>query len=300
MFPLKLSLFVLALSFLGEDGSLASRFTRSVAERWVSPSRMTPADAADALSRHAEEEFVPANELFEAQKYLRTDGPISMSPHVLRETFRRRLATLTESQAGVHSWTVLPPLLHWLEWRPKGDGLELRGESVQVAVDSSARTIVAVIDHQTIHQEWTHCEDGLCVWQVEAPLWPEVSYSLAVPRPAHGIGGPNVPPATICDPEPSGIGPLATELPLLVDLRHTAKGVAGGAYRRIVCSLAMPWKGRLHVSYFVAGRLPHVPLAAAQSAVINNPSEVILADGWAQHRRNRSSARRAAILLGLE
>ena len=181
---MKTAAIAFALSLLAGADSSAPRLTREVSARWTSTSRMTPAEASLALARHDDGQFIPVRDLFEAQKYLRTDGPISMAPHVLREGFRRRLAGLVESPP--ESSAILPPLLHWLEWRSTEHGIELRGESVQVAViDVSPGRVIAVLDHQTIHQEWGLCKDEVCVRQVEGPLRSgEVAYSLVIPRAA--------------------------------------------------------------------------------------------------------------------
>src|SRR5881296_2549545 len=73
----------------------------SVAELWNSPSQLTPAQACEVLGREADGEILAPKELFEAEKYLRTDGDVSLSLYVATKVpariARRPFSTIRRS-----------------------------------------------------------------------------------------------------------------------------------------------------------------------------------------------------------
>ncbi len=260
----------LALTILAGLDSFAPPAVRSIRDRWTTPSRMTPRDAAAVLARRASGDWIAAAELFEAEKHLRTDGPLSVAPFVLREGLRRRLPRVETVDERPVEWTLPPPVLHWLAVRRTERGLELRGESVEVAATAvSADRALVVVERSTIRQDWSVCEEGLCYWDLEAPT-PDAEPVLSL-VPDRRIRGSEI----RCD----GAGldsPHRERLAsAVVELRFADQSPADGTPRRIVCSVPLQRGGTaIRVAYSIADRLARPPSDVAPSAVLHNPTRL--------------------------
>src|SRR2546423_15664216 len=93
--------------------SLCSAAT--IAEVWSSASRLSAAEASHILLRQAEGEPVSALELFEAEKYLRSDGGVSAGSLVLTDMLTRLLARRAQRAGADLRTRTLPPVLHWVQ-----------------------------------------------------------------------------------------------------------------------------------------------------------------------------------------
>ena len=112
----------------------------TIAGAWSSASRVSAAQASQILLRQAEGEPVSALELFEAEKYLRSDGGVSAGSLVLSDMLTRLLARRARRAGAELRIRTLPPVLHWLETtNQEQDRLRLRGESLQVAEHARGR-----------------------------------------------------------------------------------------------------------------------------------------------------------------
>lgn len=249
----------------------------SLLARWMATSRVTPSEAARTLAVE-DEETVRPNALFEARKHLRSDGRLSMAEHVLRESFRARLGMLLGAEPPAAS--MPPPMLHWLEWRPTPDGLELTGESAQaVRVSGDGDRSVVVFDHRSIHEVWTECDIDLCVRRLPSPPPAgDEAYRLVLPR------GQDAP---VCAPVPSTVQAADEDADVFV--WEASPWQREAPLRRIVCEL----RGRRAAAgsrweLFRDGRLARPP-AAAPSSVGNNPLE--LGGGEANVAPRHASAR---------
>ncbi|MBI2962676.1 MAG: hypothetical protein HYY35_02885 [Deltaproteobacteria bacterium] len=247
-----------------------------IAARWRSASRLTPAEAASVLHRHAEGGEVRAEDVFEAEKHLRTDGPVSPAEYVLSDLLARRLAARA-GDAGTRP-RVLPPVLHWLDWTETARGVRLRGETVQVAVlGSSARGAVTVLYRRTLHQDWSMCGAELCVTTVAAPVRRDAGYATWAPLTAAEVGLARWFDARRCDPRPAEVGDPGAGSPFGIVLRHAVAETMAGAPSEISCSLAeLPPRAAMRVTYTEAGHPAAPPSRAARGAIVNNPLEFSL------------------------
>ncbi len=251
-----------------------------IAARWRSPSRLTPSEASSVLYRRAEGQAVRAEDLLEAEKHFRTDGPVSPAEYVLTDVLRRRLAARVRDEPV--RLRVLPPVLHWLESTETVRGIRVRGETVQVAVLSSPPgRATTVLRHETIHQEWTTCGADVCVAAIATPVRRQVGYSMWGPRTAAEVAS-TIPSLRLfdtlrCDPEPVEIADPGRDSRFGIVLRHIGAETAAGAAREISCAFAaLPPRARARLSYTDAGHLAVPPSRAARGAVVNNPLEFSL------------------------
>jgi len=236
------SLMLLAMSALAETSAGAMN---AVAARWLSSSRLTPIEAAKVLYLEASGAAVSDEDLFEAEKHLRSDGPVSPNEYVLREVFTR----LLRSELGASELRIERPLLHWLESRVSPRGVELRGESLQLAVLYEHRSAVVRLRHRTIHHQWENCGATLCLSTLPGLLRSEIRYLWA-----NGAGG--VSPG--CRTAPPPLVPDDTN-----DLS---------------CVFVAGPRSVLRITYAAAGKIALAPANAAASAVVNNPLELRLFD----------------------
>lgn len=250
--------------------------------RWRSPSRLTPVEASVVLYRHAEGRRVRAEDLLEAEKHFRTDGPVSPAQYVLTEVLTRLLGARFHGEDA--RLRVLPPVLHWLESAETTQGVRLRGETVQVAVlNSPPRRAVTVLYHHTIHQQWTICGADVCVSNVGSPLRRQVGYSMSVASPVTEVASTfaslRLIEARLCDPHPTEIADSGPESPFGLVIRHAAAETMPGAANEISCTFeALPSKAPARVSYTVSAHLAAPPSRAARGAVVNNPLEFSLTE----------------------
>jgi len=268
----------------------------SIAGLWSTPSRLTPSQASTVLLRQALGETVRAGDLFEAEKYLRTDGGVSHSAYVVGDVLTRLLHERLRGQAEAVRVRTLPPVLQWLDSTTGTGSIRLRGESVQLAVLNDRRDqAVTLLYHRTILQDWRLCDGAPCFSPVPAPLRSGVTYVLsaspaailaatrsvdlvfasdlsgwlfgsAVPTEAgiDDLGGP-------CDPSPSRIA-RSQESFSTVSYRHEARETAEGQTNQILCSFAATSAGSAaRFTYLVSDTVAAPPASASRSAVRNNP-----------------------------
>ena len=266
----------------------------TIAGAWSSASRLSAAQASQILLRQAEGEPVSALELFEAEKYLRSDGGVSAGSLVLTDMLTRLLARRAQRAGADLRIRTLPPVLHWLETtNEERDRLRLRGESLQVAVlNSEPDAAVTVLFHRTTFQDWRLCAGAPCFTSVRTPLRSRVAYLLttrdsAVPSDARasqlllateltgwlqGAGAVRARYglAQACDPLPAETAAHGRQ-PMLW-FRHTVDETIDGNVNQVLCSFRIsssPAAARL--TYLVSSALAVAPSSAARSAVVNNP-----------------------------
>jgi hypothetical protein len=266
----------------------------TIAGAWSSASRLTPAEASRVLLRQADGEPVSALELFEAEKYLRSDGGVSASSLVLSDMLTRLLARRAHAVGANLRIRTLPPVLHWLEATHEPGRLRLRGESLQVAVLNSQQGAAATaLFHRTMFQDWRLCAGAPCFTAVKTPLRSHVAYLLttgdfAAPSDARtsqlllateltgwlqdaestrvrrGL-------ALACDPLPAEAAVRAERRPW-VWFRHAVAQTIEGNVNQVLCSFhvdSSPASARL--TYLVSGTIAVAPSSAARSAIVNNP-----------------------------
>jgi hypothetical protein len=268
----------------------------TIAQAWSSASRLTAAEASRVLLRQAEGEAVSAPELFEAEKYLRSDGGVSASPLVLSDMLTRLLARRAQRAGADLRIRTLPPVLHWLDTtNGRQDRLRLRGESLQVAVlNSQPDVAVTVLFHRTTFQDWRHCAGAPCFTSVRTPLRSRVAYLLttrdsAVPSDARASQlllatelngwlqsaesvGARYGLAQACDPLPAETTAHGAGRQPTLWFRHTVDETLDGNVNQVLCSFRIgssPASARL--TYLVSSALAVAPSSAARSAVVNNP-----------------------------
>ena len=275
----------------------------TIASLWNTPSRFTAAEAAVVLRRDAEGDAVSQRDLFEAKKYLRTDGGVSASSYVVTDVLTRLLADRVSG--GFHTRVrTLPPILHWLETAIAPDVLRLRGETVQIAVlQSEPDRAATVLYHQTGVEEWRLCGGEPCVTHVRAPLRSDASYQLSVPSfstsfddgfwsdvlfasPLNGFvrfSSATLRPAAFdagfaCDP-PSHGPVTSVRSPLALSFRHAVDWTMDGDANRVLCAFRVDG-GSPHarVTYRVGDRVATPPASAARSAAVNNPLDFTLSE----------------------
>ncbi|MGH7896369.1 MAG: hypothetical protein ACREQQ_00330 [Candidatus Binatia bacterium] len=277
-------------------------FAQSIAVRWNTPSLLTPAQASDVLYRQADGQSVAAAELFEAQKYLRTDGSASLGGPVVTDM----LAKLLDHRIGYTGGTVrirsLVPVLQWLESTVTTINVRLRGESVQLATLNEDPNLAAVVlYHQTIFQDWKLCGSTPCSTTVAGAVRSQIGYDLVIPLDANvpavaqsselvlatGLVGyvhtQSFPDAVnwrhlgvACDPIPSQIifpSAPSTARPTM-QFRYTADRTEGARTNQAFCAFfSVPSSSSSVFSYLNANYLATAPSGAARSAVKNNPLE---------------------------
>jgi hypothetical protein len=274
----------------------------SVAQLWNSPTRLTPAEACEVLGREADGEVVPAKELFEAEKYLRTDGDVSLSLYVATEVLTRFLLHRVHDGSGDVRLRSFPPVLQWLESRAGSNGLRLRGESVQIAVlNAGANRAVTFLYHQTILQDWGLCDGSLCFTRISGPLRENAAYELststayAIPNGARSsdlILATDLAGWLHSGAEPAGGGrggahgacdPLVTEVLSsnfprpTISLRHRVGETAAGEPNQILCGfLVRRSDARVRFSYLISDMIAAPPASASRSAIRNNPLDFTL------------------------
>lgn len=219
----------------------------AVAKRWLSSSRLTPSEAANVLYLEATGAIVSDDDLFEAEKHLRSDGPVSPNEYVLKEVFARLLQHERGDRA--RDVRIERPLLHWLESRVSPSGVELRGESLQLAVAYEPGEAIVRLRHRTLHHAWEDCGGALCLSTLLEPLRSDVRYLWT------DTSGVALLP---CDASPPALVPDET--------------------RDIACVFAARPRSSLRVTYAAAGAIAFAPPRAAASAVVNNPLELRLFD----------------------
>ena len=273
-----------------------------IAARWKSPSRLTVAEAAFVLYRHASGRTVPASDFFEAEKYLRTDGGVSLGEYVLTEVLARLLAD--HLGAAEIRARALPPVLHWMDFNETAHGVRVRGESVQVAVLNSPPLLAAtVLYHRTIDQDWRTCSGEICWQDAPSGARTNLAYALSVPSDATLLGeaaasrllrtvrfggkaegtrelaAGSARSASPCDPEPSEIADGRGSSESRTVVRHAAKKVLPAAPNLISCAfVTLPTLLTSRFSYTVDGVLAAPPARAARSAVTNNPLDFLLVE----------------------
>lgn len=291
----RFGLLVLAL-LAGAPG--VSRGER-VARRWTSPSRLTLREASQVFYRQAEGQPVATEALFEAEKFLRTDGGVSPSGYLLTGV-RKRLLTDRIHDRSIRV-RVLPPVLHWLESRETPSGVRLRGETVELVVlEADPGLAATLLYHRTIVQGWRSCGGTLCVAENDSPLREEVSYALSLPegtvrfgsaasspllRAARSTAGVRArmrragvarTPEGACEP-PADETLDVSEDSFRRAVRHVVARTRPGETVRISCAFVVgPAGARARFSYAVEGGVAAPPAAAARSAIVNNPLEFAL------------------------
>ena len=267
---------------------------------WDSPSRLMPREASEVLARELSGEPVAARELFEAEKYLKTGGGVSLGEFVLREALTRFLGERVQAPPGTAWVRALPPILHWLDASGSVDTLKIRGESVQIAVlNSEPDRAATVLWQRTIQQDWRLCDGAPCFTSDATPLRSGVSFVLSssvpasVPEPARASdllfatelagwidsavhAGTDWHAGPACDPAPL---PAPARRRRGWTFRHEAARVVPGNANRILCAF------RVHgahpsarIAYLTAEQILARPLAGARSAIVNNPLEFSLYD----------------------
>jgi len=267
----------------------------TIGQAWSSASRLSAAEASRVLVRQAEGEPVPALELFEAEKHLRSDGGVSTSPLVLSDMLTRLLARRAQAAGADLRIRTLPPVLHWLEATNEPGRLQLRGESLQLAVlNWQPDVAVTVLFHRTVFQDWRLCAGAPCFTAVKTPLRSRVTYLLAAgdftspsearaselllateltgwlrnaraARVRRGL-------ALACDPLPAEAAPRTTEHHPRLWFRHAVDQTLEGNVNQVLCSFRVgrsPAPAKL--TYLVSGAIATVPSSAARSATTNNP-----------------------------
>jgi hypothetical protein len=267
----------------------------TIAGAWSSASRLSAAEASRILLRQAEGEPVSALELFEAEKYLRSDGGVSAGSLVLSDMLTRLLARRAQQAGADLRIRTLPPVLHWLETTNEQDRLRLRGESLQVAVlNSEPDVAVTVLFHRTTFQDWRLCAGAPCFTSVRTPLRSRVAYLLttrdsAAPSDARASqlllateltgwlqGAESVRAryglAQACDPLPAETASHGAGRQPMSWFRHTVDETIDGNVNQVLCSFRVgssPASARL--TYLVSSAVAVAPSSAARSAVVNNP-----------------------------
>ncbi len=237
----------IALLLLATTPALSTRTfaMNAVAARWLSSSRLTPSEAANVLYREATGAIVSDDELFEAEKHLRSDGPVSPNEYVLGEIFTRLLRR--DRGRSASEIRVEPPLLHWLESRVTPGGIELRGESLQLAVAYEPASAVVRLRHRMIHHAWEECEGELCLSRSLVSPRSDVRYfwsdGAGAALPACGASSPTLVPEETHD---------------------------------VSCVFAARPRSSLRITYAAAGKIAVAPARASASAVVNNPLELRL------------------------
>jgi len=274
----------------------------SVAELWNSPTQLTPAEACEVLGREADGEIVAPKELFEAEKYLRTDGDISLSLYVVTEVLTRFLLRRVHGGSGDVRLRSFPPVLQWLESRAGSNGLRLRGESVQVAVlNAGANRAATILYHKTIVQDWGLCDGSLCFTRISGPLRENAAYELststasAIPNEARssdlilatdlaGWLDSGAEPARgdrggahgACDPMVTEVVRSGFPHPT-ISLRHRVGETAAGEPNRILCGFfARRSDARARFTYLISDMIAAPPASASRSAIRNNPLDFTL------------------------
>jgi hypothetical protein len=269
----------------------------SISQLWNMPSRLTPAEACEVLRREADGGTIAPQELFEAEKYLRTDGGVSLSHYVVTEVLKRFLVRRVHDRSGAVRVRTFPPVLQWLEASAGSNRLRLRGESVQVAVlNSRANYAATVLYHQTILQDWSLCEGVLSLTRVAGPLRENAVYELSAPTvsaipgearssdlvlatdlagwlhsPAEPAGADRGLLGGACDPMPTEVV-ISRPSPSVISLRHRVGQTAAGKSNWILCSfLARRSDATARLTYLVSGTAAAPPASASRSAVRNNP-----------------------------
>jgi hypothetical protein len=274
----------------------------SISDLWNSPSRLTPAEACEVLGREADGEVVAPKELFEAEKYLRTDGGVSLSHYVVTEVLTRFLLHRVHDQSGDVRLRSFPPVLQWFESHAGSNRLRLRGESVQVAVlNAGANRAATVLYHQTILQDWGLCEGALCFTRVSGPLRENAAYELststayAIPGDARSsdlilatdlagwlhsraepAGGDRGASHAACDPMVTEVATSSSPRPT-ISLRHRVGETAAGESNRVLCGFfARRSDASARLTYLVSDTIATPPASASRSAVRNNPLDFTL------------------------
>jgi hypothetical protein len=216
----------------------------SISELWNSPSRLTAAEACEVLGREADGKIVAPTELFEAEKYVRTDSGVSLSLYVVTEVLTRFLVHRVHDWGGDVRLRSFPPVLQWLEAHSGSNRLRLRGESVQVAVlNAGANRAATVLYHQTILQDWGLCEGALC--------FTRVATEVVISSPRHPT----------------------------ISLRHRVGETAPGESNRVLCGFfARRSDASARFTYLVSDNFAAPPASASRSAVRNNPLDFTLFD----------------------
>lgn len=272
----------------------------SIVHLWDASSRLTPTEASEVLVREANGEAVGESELFEAEKYLRTDGGVLLGAYVVTETLTRLLRQRLHGGAGDVRVRTFPPVLQWLESRRTSDSVTLRGECLQLAVLNRGPDVaVTVLRHQTIFQDWRLCGATPCFTPVTDPLRPRVAYVLALPNSgvsadearfsdvvlssdltgwlhsaANGRKRSSL--AGVCDPEPSVIALSDGSAPAL-SLRHEAANTVAGEANQVLCGLRATGREAVaRLTYLIADAPAAPPARAARSSSRNNPLEFAL------------------------
>jgi hypothetical protein len=274
----------------------------SVAELWNSPSQLTPAQACEVLSREADGEIVAPKELFEAEKYLRTDGDVSLSLYVATKVLARFLLPRVHDGSGDVRLRSFPPVLQWLESRAGSNGLRLRGESVQVAVlNAGANRAATILYHQTILQDWGICDGSLCFTCISGALRENAAYELststasATPSEARSsdlilatdlagwlhsgaepTGGNRGGARGACDPMVTEVVSSGFPRPT-ISLRHRVGETSAGEPNRILCGFfARRSDARVRFTYLISDMIAAPPVSASRSAIRNNPLDFTL------------------------
>ncbi len=274
----------------------------SVADLWNSPTRLTPGEACEVLRREADGEFVAPKELFEAEKYLRTDGDVSLSLYVTTEVLTRFLLHRVHDGSGDVRLRSFPPVLQWLESRAGSNGLRLRGESLQVAVlNAGANRAATILYHQTILQDWGLCDGSLCLARISGPLRENAAYELststasAIPNEARSsdlILATDLAGWLHSGAEPAGrdrggahgaCDPMVTEVRRsgfpspTISFRHRVGETTAGEPNRILCGFfARRSDARVRFTYLISDMIAAPPVSASRSAIRNNPLDFTL------------------------
>ncbi len=287
---------MLPIVFLLAMLSAAPALAETIKVRWNSPSRLTPDQAAEVFLRASDGQSVSAPDLFEAEKYLRTDGPVSPAAPVVTDAFRRLLAIRLEGSPEIRV-TALPPVLHWLESTFTFNSVRLKGETVQAAILRSDPNLAAtVLQQRTILQEWKLCGVDPCF----TPMTPQrsaITHELSVPldtttpaeaRSSELILATGLAGATFSQTYPAGdrsrhLGGACETLPsqtiFTVDpatgsrmiTRHSADRTDNGRINRVLCAFfALPGNPAT-LRYLRSGATARPSYAAARSAIVNNP-----------------------------
>ena len=280
---------------------------QSITLRWNSPSQLTPNQASDVFYRQAAGRSVSASELFEAEKYLRTDGTVSLGGTVMKDMLQKlvseRLAAAGDTSVRIR---VLDPVLHWADSSSFVDDsgaqvVRVRGETVDpVVLDLDPNLAATELIHMTYHQDWKLCGQSPCFSTVASPVRSNLSYELAIPLQstspgearsselllASGFTGsvfaqtysPTDSSRLIgvaCDPLPSQTSFTPdSAAPSMMIFTHSAARTEGQKTNQALCSFFAQSSDQLaRITYRVDGALSGPPQTAARSAVVNNPLE---------------------------
>jgi hypothetical protein len=167
-------------------------------------------------------------------------------------------------------------MLHWLGWQESADGIEVRGESLQVAVVYPAADLAVVrLRHRTLHQAWTECGGELCLSILLTPLRSDVVYLWSLPLGASlEADSPRSLPA--CDPPPSPARVSDERSAGFAVFRHLARQPSPDDTIRVSCAFRARRHASLRLRYAAAESLALAPARAAASAVVNNPLAIRL------------------------